>query len=502
LENFFNRLLKPFGLKFTWVETDTEDASMRGSAMLTMTQALDTAVKAGFIERDEARKQIIADGLMTIEIDPDALPEDPMEKQQRMMQGQQDTGLAKLFGGNRGNSDKGNGGTGVPASQGGQTDVKPANSGKKPFGRIQRFFTRKARPVLPKTHVELVSEMGGLVDGILGEIVSNMGDEEIRRLIEPTAESMYPGVQRIFTELDEETIQRSWLPNMQAVTFDAESYFDSDEEAVEVLRAQDDSIRDKLEALLMGEEWWKLASLATRNDLLEVFIPAYERGLYESALAVARALYEGGLRDTPELIGINFELVNESTISNLAEDAATLVRRIDDGTRYYIKQSIIAGVREGLSSPDIARAIQNGAALEEIMGNADFTKTAIEVARNTLQGISEARANSIVNTEVNRTENKAHYDQYNHLGLRLKHWQHLGKRGVTDKGNEHPCIVCSENELAGDVPMAFEYRTVFKDETTLYPPGHPGVCHCKIMFAESDLFEVVSSGKFAPLTGS
>ena len=490
--NHFNRLLKGTGLKFIWIESDSEDTMMRSRGLLTSAQALGTAVDKQFISRLEGRKQLIADGHLTIDLDPDELPEQEEDEGNQQESNPFDE-LAKQ--GNEENAENQK----VPATQGGRGDV--TGTIKRTIARIMPKRRGTSATPIPVTHPELINELGNLVNAQLAQITENAGDTQLTRLIRAATKQMFPNVQRIFPSMSNENIQLSWLSQMNDVTDGNYHQTNFEEEGLAVLRAHNDEIRQQLDNLLAKESWWQTSSEATKAEIIRVFRRAFEHGLYDSALSIARALYESGLRDTPQLLGISFSLSNPVTLSILDNSAALLVRRIDEGTRYYIKNAIISGVRTGLASPDIAEAIRSGAALEDILGDADFVGTSIARTRNALAKISSSRAISIVNTEINKAENEARLEQYKRSSLTQKLWRHLGKRGQTDAGNEHPCPVCTLNEAAGVVPINFEYQTVFKNETIQHPPGHPGVCHCIIHFAEKDLFKIVGSGEFVPWTG-
>jgi len=51
------------------------------------------------------------------------------------------------------------------------------------------------------------------------------------------------------------------------------------------------------------------------------------------------------------------------------------------------------------------------------------------------------------------------------------------------------------------------YKSVFKkggddgEGGILHPPAHPGVCHCRIIFDEKELFDIVGKGEYTPWTG-
>ena len=144
-------------------------------------------------------------------------------------------------------------------------------------------------------------------------------------------------------------------------------------------------------------------------------------------------------------------------------------------------------------------AIRDGAKAEAILANEGFMADAINEILGGLMEMSEARAESIVLTEVNRATNLGNLDQYRETGLKQKAWVHLGPRGVTDKGNEHPCELCQANEDLGFVPLEYGFETVFGPDLT--PPAHPNVCHCRVIFDEDELMQAVTEGTYEPYLG-
>lgn len=303
--------------------------------------------------------------------------------------------------------------------------------------------------------------------------------------------------------LDDNQIVQYWLPEMMKLDWDLESELDS-----VVMRANINDTWDELEKHLEDDEWWRTASELEKARILRIYMTAFEVGLEDMALQIIRSLYEEGLRSEPYLINVSFDLVNPVTIAELETRAADLVKWVDQGTKTFIKRIITSGVRQGLSSPKIAQGIREGQAAEWILRQDDFMDDVEQLIRTGLVEMSEARSNSIVNTEINRAENQGKHKQMNESGLTTKKWVHLGERGVTDAGNQHPCPVCDANEKLGFVPMDYAYPTVFKTggvdgkggEHT--PPGHPNVCHCTIIFNEDELFNLVEAGEYTPYTGN
>jgi len=189
-------------------------------------------------------------------------------------------------------------------------------------------------------------------------------------------------------------------------------------------------------------------------------------------------LYTEGLRDSPDLPDdFEFKLVNPATLKELNDYAADLVRRVDDGTKFYMKRLIVSGVDQGLSSPKIAQMIRDGATVDEVLRSAEFTDEVIGTVKAELESLSEYRSNSIVNTEINRAESRGRLGQWRAMGLTKKGWAHTGP--------DTPCKVCTGNIGLGLVDIDYEFEDVFGGTQT--PPGHPGVCHCHLEFDEAEL---------------
>jgi hypothetical protein len=493
LENYFNKLL-PHQLKFRWLDRDEETIVAKGKAMISVGQGLKVLKDGGFIDQAEGRKQLVAEGLFSIDLDPDKVPEPPMPTLP--------PGINPF-----GNTQPANGKPPQPS----QNDkVAPSDGGRGeiagPVGRsaVTRIWDRLTGRATPEpgsnpaivSQEELLERMEAIIKPGLMGIVSAARSEPVRlrRLIRAMTKHMVPEMVNVVKALSDYQIHSFYLPEMHALTFGEPSELDS-----LAMRNILDEAKKVLDTHLEDDDWWKTASAYERASILSIFAEAYERGLAEQALLMIRALYEEGLRPSPA-VGISFELTNPAVIRRLQESAGLLVRRIDEGTMFFIRRLIVAGVRQGLASDRIAAALRDGARAEAILADEGYMADVIEAVLEGMIEMSEARTNSIVNTEINRVENEAKRDQMKQSGLATKGWRHLGKRGVTEAGNEHPCPICKGNEDLGFVPIDYVYATVF-EEGAQTPPGHPNVCHCSIRFDESELFNVVGRGEFTPWAG-
>jgi len=215
-----------------------------------------------------------------------------------------------------------------------------------------------------------------------------------------------------------------------------------------------DDAREALEKALQKADWWKSPDLA--DDVSSILRGAYAEGLEEVVQEIEAARIELGLAAAK--IGASFNVTNETVIGLIEERAGAFIRHIDDGTRHYIMEAIVRGVRRGIGSPQIAKSILIS----------DIKRDLIETFRG--------RALSIVNTEINWAESSAALHQQVTLGLSKKRWVAIPSIA---------CPICKGNHDRGSVPADFEFDSVFGATQTT--PGHPGKCHCYITFDKAEL---------------
>lgn len=221
-----------------------------------------------------------------------------------------------------------------------------------------------------------------------------------------------------------------------------------------LLRAAEDA-KAAIERALNKASWWKSPNLTA--EVAEVLAGAYSEGATSQI---------GAMEDVRSALGLpaakigqtTFNLTNEATLKLIAQRAANLVRHVDDGTKSYITRGVMKGVREGISSPEIARSLLVDSAY-----------------RSTVESF-KGRTLSIVNTEINWAESQAAMDEQSKTGLKKKLWESIP--GIR-------CEICERNTLKGAIPVEDSYESVFGD--TDAPPAHPQVCHCFITFDRQEL---------------
>lgn len=436
LKNMVETSILPPWLEMVIIEKDEEARVQKGRAFLLMSQALGKAKEARAITPAEMQDQLVKDGFITVEVkEPKELELPPM--------------LGPGVGGSEETQkeiDK------VPAAEGGRGDItKGPDLGDESITAVPRDSSN-------------FDMFGNIIRQQFAGVNNRAEPPRLLRLIKVATREMFPDVTQAFLELS-----------------DAELHIWKAERLEEWFHTGPNIKKGALEAItkaLTLDTWWEFdpASAAGMSLIMRL---AFEEGATEAAVLIQEFLFSEGLRQDPNIIGLNFHLTNPRTLAQLEANAAQLVQRVDDGTKFFIKRIITSGVDEGLASPTIAQLIRDGAGVEEILGEAGFTGNVIETVKAELLGMSEARTNSITNTEVAKAETDGRVAQWQEQGLTQKRWVHTG--------TDQPCPFCTANQDLGLVPIDFSYDTVFGPATALGPPAHPTVDHCHVAFDEAEL---------------
>lgn len=230
-----------------------------------------------------------------------------------------------------------------------------------------------------------------------------------------------------------------------------------------------DDWEKEIDRIIAAETWYTLPdSLA--DTLASVYRAAFSNGASDGAQEIMQALGDTGFT-------LDFNLTNPRTLAQLEKKAALLVQRINEGTRFYLKRALVSGVEEGLSSPNIAQLIQDGAGLDDILKDGGFLDEVAAKVKAETESLTPARVESITNTEINRAESEGRLKQWDKMGLTRKAWRTYGDA----------CEICRGNEALGFVEMAHVYEDVF--DGTQGPPAHPQVCRCHLEFDEAELMD-------------
>lgn len=229
--------------------------------------------------------------------------------------------------------------------------------------------------------------------------------------------------------------------------------FEKEERSFALVARTAADARKALERALNQTNWWKSPRLV--DEVTGILVNAYTEGATAQIKTIAAARIKAGLAAVDIT---TFNLTNPAVLKLITERAGEFIKFIDDGTRNAIVNAVMRGVREGVSSPEIAKSIL-----------ADTSRKAlVETFKN--------RSLSIVNTEINWAESHAALQEQEELGLTKKRWESIP--GIR-------CPICEANTKQGAVKVSFDYQSVFG--TTKAPPAHPSVCHCYITFDKSEL---------------
>jgi hypothetical protein len=212
-----------------------------------------------------------------------------------------------------------------------------------------------------------------------------------------------------------------------------------------------------IENLLDREDWWRLPS-EFEDDLLALLEELTVEGLNTEASRIEALRL--GLGD-PSFMALAWDLQDARVRKLIETHAAEMVRNVDNGTKYYLRQMIKEGVDEGLGTSQMVERIQRDL----------FGLPAYEAAK-----FPRERLQSIVNYETNRAMSGAASLLRQQLGLTKKQWF---------VNNVSPCEICLGNQAQGVVDENFQYDGVFG--AILYPPAHPRTCRCVAMAVESEV---------------
>lgn len=419
VRNFINLEILPDYLEFVWIENDEETRTMQGRSFMMFTTALEKAKNSGFITEQQGLEELKKNGFISTEAE---LPDVDINLLPPPTNDSDVTGEMER----------------VPVSEGGRGDiVSRAELGEDTIASVDRDS-------------EMFGKMAGLFIVAFEEMMNRM---DIEPLIRIALEEEFDTI--------ELTQMSDWLDNR------LEHHF--------INKAEN----GPLDKALDKNKWWQI--IIDLAELALVYRQAFSEGAVNAANIAWRTLFDAGEVDTPNPIGFNFNLINTQTLRKLDQNAAQLVTRVNDGTKFFINRIIKSGVDQGLSSPNIVQLIQDGGSIDDILNDTDFSSQVQQIVGQEIQNMTENRIASIVNTEIARAETDGRVEMWQQMGLTQKRWRHTGP--------DTPCRFCQANIDLGFVSIDHLYTTVFGPEQSLGPPAHPQVDHCSIEFNEKELVD-------------
>jgi len=449
-KNFIDKQVLPPYLEFYWKEADDEAAANKGRARLVNAQASKVWIESGVMTPEEAQDQMIKDGLVTIEL---AKPKEPEPAPPNgMLPAGSPRQLPSPEEQARKEADK------VPTEQGGRGEAGVQR------GPDAGDLSINAAPF---------NQMEVAVRQAFSALRAKMGDPQLRRLVKAAVKVQFPLAAKTLTILPPE-MRAQWADERALAWAGEPSLLD----AIDLVARANGEIGDEMERVLLDDPWWELPEEVAQS-LVEPIKAALAEGAVVAAQEIYRFLYEENILPSPDPIGLNFQLKNPQTLAEIEASGAELVRRVNDGTKSFLRRIILSGVDAGLSSDEIALRIQEGQDLPAILRETNFTDAVAREARKQVEGMLDFRVKSIVNTEIARAETEGRRLQWRHIGLQKKRWVHTG--------SDIPCPYCRANIERGLIDIDEPYDSVFGDKSVQGPPAHPTVDHCHIEFDEEEL---------------
>jgi len=287
----------PDGVEFVWEDVELEDTIRRESARKIRADAIANLASPmiGVISPDEARQQLVADGILTVEL-PENAPAPPEKPATATPTG--DEAITTK---------------GTPEAQAGRS---------RPFAPVRQGADEDTRA--SPTTSKAAREMGRLVGPWIAKIAASVTSVRIAALLKAgiAAAQKAGGMEGATATL------RILAPS-----------------------AAEQAIGD----LLANEDWWRAPDIADRAA--QVLGLAYSEGLVETAQDIQRRLAANGI--VPSIhVGISIaQPTDPALLKALDARAYGLITNVDEGTDFLIRREIMAGVRAGISSPSIARRI-------------------------------------------------------------------------------------------------------------------------------------------------
>lgn len=445
IKTFADREVLPPDLEFVWILLDEERRTMTGRSMTLFSKAMVDLKNAGILDAESAQAILKREGLLDEKAE---LPEEEPSK-------------ANPFGSDdmiKQETDK------VPASEGGRGDLTTR-------GPALGDPSISSVPTQSPAFDQLAVIMRQAFDGVLNEA----SNPRMLRLVKKATRLLYPQTQKALISLSQVDII-DYLEQRSLMWLGQENAFD---EFPDVIKAGEDALAE-LEKSINADKWWEIPPEVAAS-IAVVLESAYSQGATLAAQQAWEFLYTEGIVSSPSIPAFNFSLSNPATIGELEAKAAQLVTRVNDGTKFYLKRVITSGVEEGLSTPNIAQMVKDGADVEAVLREAGYSEQTINKAKMELEQLTDNRINSIANTEIARAETDGRLGQWSEMGLTKKRWSHTG--------GDTPCRYCQGNIDMGFVEIDFMYDTVFGHATSPGPPAHPQVDHCHIEFSEDELMD-------------
>lgn len=333
LVELFNNIL-PEDLEFAFIDTDDELLVAKGRARSANAVAGRNLIESGALTPIEWRKQLIADGLVTIpltekpnETEFDIIKEidgtaDQLELQKEQLE------VSKIAAKNKPT-------TGVPGKNGGKGLNKQRQLRG---GKLESVQGKEPKPASAGGQGEIKSEVTDesalhiLLSDNSREIVNRANGPRVRKLIKCALREVYPTIQLATQKGD----YAAWKSEYIKALFDVENSFPS--ETIDVIKSQITNFSD----VLSNDKWWE--TQLDETDIGDTFAVSYANGLEDAATNIQTALYEEGISNKSD-VTLKVTL-GDDTFEELYGYAREFSDRLDKHNEFFIKRLSIAAIAE------------------------------------------------------------------------------------------------------------------------------------------------------------
>lgn len=398
LVEMFNSIL-PENLEFAFIDTDDELLVAKGRARSANAVAGRNLIESGALTPTEWRKQLVADGLVTIPLTETPNPSefdiikeidgtaDQLDLQKQQLE------VSKIAAKNKPLAGGSQGGKGLNKQRqvrGGKLETvqgkepKPASSGGQ--GEIKSEVTES-------NSVEL------FMQDAFKSACKKATKPRARKMVKSALKEIFPTLQ-LATNTGAYT---TWKSEYIKAVFSQETAFPAEVNAI--IKSQIDSLSDNLD----NDSWWRADTDETA--LGDALAQPYANGLYDMAEQVQSNLYEEGLVPNPEL---ELEVkLSDATMDELYNWAGRTIQLIDSHNGFIIKRLSIAAIAE--AAVDNETIFVND--LDHVLADETFIDRAAEIFQKNLSEILEQKAISFATEEYENVYQKGAQRQLSEVGF-------------------------------------------------------------------------------------
>lgn len=433
--------LLPPTLEMKYIDYDDERSLTIGRARMANATAFGQMIGNKYITPQEARLQMIADGMITIAI-PEEIPPDVVDV--------------------------------VPAGNPPTRDRQIGFNQSPSLGGHGDVVAQRAQYL---NDMQEKDQLQTLLQSSFDSMVKRASDTDLQKLVKIAIKYVYPQVTIVNKSLsvEEKTVWKSWYGDV---------IYDQAEEVPELVQQALTAVDDNLDKELNSEgDWWKPD--LKEEAIIAIYLMAYRSAIEQSAHQMAYQLFMQGLVSSPDL-NQPFDVKNNPNVrQQVGLLTQALISNLILGSKYFIRRSILATVKDALTEQDIQDRLDQGIDIETIIEDNVFVDKIVQKVRTEMLSLLKERSLIDADFEIGNIENLAITESYRRAGLNLKHWVCYGP---------DPCELCIENQSNGYVPMDFVFKSVYGDG--IHGPRAHTHCHCGLEYNDEDLRQAFEDGDF------